>query len=1442
MATTTNTISTIPSYAVGIIEGGLAQLNLLSGVFDAEGDTLRWTLTGVVATDPSTGTVLGNSSLNDVSITATGSFIYRATLDLAEGQARIETFNFMVYDGMAYSTASVQVTVSGAGSAVPAPDDYGVAVSGQPISLNVLGNDGGLSPDGTRTPTTVTSINGQPLSANTPVTIYHPTTAVVIGTVAKNVNETLIFTPLNGYTGKVSFSYGAIYELSSTSEVSQIPYSQQVVIDVLPPPVSAPVGVADVYTLPLAPIFNIGQMQGVLVNDFVASGAGIGAQLVRGPSQGVLDFNSDGSFTYQATPEMLASAPGTVQQVTFSYRVLTGVAQSDNETLVTLQLRNPTTIPVAFNDELSGIEDQRLVITVESLFGSDGAGPQNDTQAEGEAFTEITILRLPGNGTLTLDGVAIGLNEVVSVVQLAAGKLVFTPAQDFFGITSFEYAVRSIDGYSLPATVTLNIAGVPDRPVPQSDPPEELLFTEAVDAAAQSLTAPLLPLQFIDRDSASLSVETSFEITLVNSVSPIPTAVTQALENALSITTSITPLGSGTMLTISPTLSSAPMNLDFLQAGESIRFHYKLIVSDGDGLRSGVIIPLELMGSNDAPIASDFQTNIRVGEVSTTDANLLIHVTDPDAGDQPRLISVNDTVFGDRSSIFLPTVAGVLQINSDGSYSFPRTPENESMASSESILVDLQFQVADSVGSLSTANASLHVSGVNDAPRANADNFAPVLAGSTIQFGTSTLLANDSDPDNGETALLRVGTFGFMGTVVDVPLSGTTTLNGTYGVLTIGANGQLSYAATTAASSTLIKGVQATDIFSYSIKDPDGASSDTQLSFDVVGVNHAPSAAADNYTLGYGQPLTVAASSGVLSNDGDYDGDTLRAVLQSGPSNGTLTLNEDGSFTYTPTAGFIGADSFTYRSADGSESSAATQVSITVQAPPMKLDKKLFINEIAVNTGATTITINTNNGALPDQVTTGVGRIELFNFSGNSVLATDLAKASLEVVGLNAKLSVIGLDHLTGLTESANGTPLTGMALQPNGSLVLYEPNSSGIGIWQTYSASGTLLLSGTYQDNSWGLGSSVASPIAINLVEQGLSIDFFAANGAPLSGLTDSGSTQTSLSGIAALASGPHAQGSLTPFQLPDLSSPWFGKAQLSPSAAAIPGDVLSLLNQNAQFSGLLASSSDTVFARTYDHYLAASGGGDTAFVDYNDAGDWTYGGRSILTLGRENVVLSRSAPRFVANTQDASDDANPLQGYQSTSDLIAGVSNESGQTIAVFSGFGEGGRGHDFLYGVASDDFLFGSNGNDFLYGSGGTDWLEGGTGADRLFGGTGNDRLYGGSGSDRLNGGSGNDIFIFRSLAESASSTPDIIEDFSRGFDKIDVSAIDANTRRANDQAFAFAGRSGSAVPNSLSWFESGGNTIVQVDVDGNRAADMEIVLVGTSLGLTAADFVL
>jgi VCBS repeat-containing protein len=69
----------------------------------------------------------------------------------------------------------------------------------------------------------------------------------------------------------------------------------------------------------------------------------------------------------------------------------------------------------------------------------------------------------------------------------------------------------------------------------------------------------------------------------------------------------------------------------------------------------------------------------------------------------------------------------------------------------------------------------------------------------------------------------------------------------------------------------------------------------------------------------------------VLGNDSDADGDALTAALVSGPGNGTLLLNGDGSFSYTPNADFNGTDGFTYSAGDGALSDTAT-VTITVNA------------------------------------------------------------------------------------------------------------------------------------------------------------------------------------------------------------------------------------------------------------------------------------------------------------------------------------------------------------------------------------------------------------------------------------------------------------------------------------------------------------------------------
>ncbi len=72
---------------------------------------------------------------------------------------------------------------------------------------------------------------------------------------------------------------------------------------------------------------------------------------------------------------------------------------------------------------------------------------------------------------------------------------------------------------------------------------------------------------------------------------------------------------------------------------------------------------------------------------------------------------------------------------------------------------------------------------------------------------------------------------------------------------------------------------------------------------------------------------------GLLGNDSDIDGDTLTAVLVSSVSHGTLTLNADGSFTYTAESGFAGTDSFSYKANDGTGDSAAATVTIKVTLP-----------------------------------------------------------------------------------------------------------------------------------------------------------------------------------------------------------------------------------------------------------------------------------------------------------------------------------------------------------------------------------------------------------------------------------------------------------------------------------------------------------------------------
>lgn len=115
----------------------------------------------------------------------------------------------------------------------------------------------------------------------------------------------------------------------------------------------------------------------------------------------------------------------------------------------------------------------------------------------------------------------------------------------------------------------------------------------------------------------------------------------------------------------------------------------------------------------------------------------------------------------------------------------------------------------------------------------------------------------------------------------------------------------------------------------YSGDDAYVASSD-ELTHEVLAhINYLPVVVNDSYSTTAGTELSIAAP-GVLANDTDMDGDALTAVEVTDPAHGMLTLNGDGSFVYTPDAGYVGSDSFTYLANDGTANSNTASVSIGV--------------------------------------------------------------------------------------------------------------------------------------------------------------------------------------------------------------------------------------------------------------------------------------------------------------------------------------------------------------------------------------------------------------------------------------------------------------------------------------------------------------------------------
>ncbi|MGD0795108.1 MAG: cadherin-like domain-containing protein, partial [Dehalococcoidales bacterium] len=311
-------------------------------------------------------------------------------------------------------------------------------------------------------------------------------------------------------------------------------------------------------------------------------------------------------------------------------------------------------------------------------------------------------------------------------------------------------------------------------------------------------------------------------------------------------------------------------------------FTYK--ANDGQANSNTATVTITITAVNYPPVAVNdaYTTSQNTALTVTAAMGVLSNDTDAD-GDTLTAIKVTD-----------PT-HGTVTLNSNGSFTYTPTT---GYTGSDSFTYKANDGKADS----NTATVTITVTAVNHAPVAVNDAYT-TSQNTALTVAAKGVLSNDTDADGDSLTAVKVS-------------------DPSHGTLTLNSNGSFTYTPTT--------GYTGSDSFTYKANDGKADSNTATVTITITAVNHAPVAVNDAYTTSQNTALTVTAAMGVLSNDTDADGDTLTAIKVTDPTHGTVTLNSNGSFTYTPTTGYTGSDSFTYKANDGKADSNTATVTITI--------------------------------------------------------------------------------------------------------------------------------------------------------------------------------------------------------------------------------------------------------------------------------------------------------------------------------------------------------------------------------------------------------------------------------------------------------------------------------------------------------------------------------
>ncbi|MCG7890844.1 MAG: Ig-like domain-containing protein [Candidatus Thiodiazotropha endolucinida] len=801
-----------------LVGGSSTVLNNDTGL----GDT---PVTVSLVTDVTNGTLTLNgdgtfSYTHDGSENFTDSFTYRVTDN--DGQT---------------ADATVTINVTPVSDATPVANADSITVAEGATATTLVGGSS-------------TVLNNDTGLGDTPVTVSL-VTDVTNGSLTLNGDGTFSYTHDGSENFTDSFTYRVTDNDGQTADAT-------VTINVTPVSDATPVANADSITVAEGTTATtlVGGSSTVLDNDTGLGDTPVTVSLVTDVTNGSLTLNGDGTFSYTHDgSENFTDS--------FTYRV----TDNDGETADATVTINVTPVsdatPVANADSITVAEGG----TITTLVGGSSTVLNNDTGL-GDTPVTVSLVTDVTNGSLTLNG---------------DGTFSYTHDGSENFTDSFTYRVTDNDGQTADATVTINITPVSDQtPVANADS-----ITVAEGATATTL---------VGGSSTVLNNDTGLGDTPV-----MVSLVTDVTNGSLTLN------GDGTF--------------SYTHDGsENFTDSFTYRVTDNDGETADATVTINVTPVSDAtPVANADSITVAEGATATT----LV-------GGSSTVLN-NDTGLGDTPvtvSLVTDVTNGTLTLNTDGTFSYTHD-------GSENFTDSFTYRVTDNDGETADATVTINITPVSDAtPVANADSItvAEGATATTLVGGSSTVLNNDTG-------------------LGDTPVTVSLVTDVTNGSLTLSGDGTFSY--------THDGSENFTDSFTYRVTDNDGETADATVTINITPVSDAtPVANADSITVAEGATATtlVGGSSTVLNNDTGLGDTPVTVSLVTDVTNGTLTLNGDGTFSYTHDGSENFTDSFTYRVTDNDGETADATVTINI-TPVSDQTPVANADSITVAEGATATTL-----------------------------------------------------------------------------------------------------------------------------------------------------------------------------------------------------------------------------------------------------------------------------------------------------------------------------------------------------------------------------------------------------------------------------------------------------------------------------------------------------